>query len=165
MTKIMTDHTRRTLLKAAGASTFAIAVAGCLGSDDNDNDGDDGNDDGNNDAGAVDGFEIDAGTEIEFDGYTQYWEGLEPADIAGEQNPTLVLEEGGEYTMTWINADGVTHDLQIWDDNGDLVDDLATESIGAEGDSDSLEFEATAEMTTYICQYHTGSQVGDIVVE
>ncbi|ELY54589.1 blue (type 1) copper domain-containing protein [Natronococcus amylolyticus DSM 10524] len=157
----MTDHTRRTVLKAAGASTIAIALAGCAGDDDN---GDD-NDDEENGNGADGEFEIEAGTEIVLDGYSSHWEGLEPSEIEGEENPTLVLEEGEEYTMEWINADGVTHDLQIWDEDDELVDDLATDSIDDEGESDSLEFTAEPEMVTYVCEYHETNQIGDLVVE
>ena len=157
----MTDHTRRTVLKAAGASTIAIALAGCAGDDDNGDDGDD-EENGNGDDGE---FEIEAGTEIVLDGYSSHWECLEPSEIEGEENPTLVLEEGEEYTMEWINADGVTHDLQIWDEDDELVDDLATDSIDDEGESDSLEFTAEPEMVTYVCEYHETNQIGDLVVE
>ncbi|WP_293032339.1 twin-arginine translocation signal domain-containing protein [Natronococcus sp.] len=161
----MTDHTRRTVLKAAGASTIAIALAGCAGDDDNGEDGDDeesGDDDGED---AADGYEIEAGTEIVLDGYSSHWEGLEPSEIEGDENPTLVLEEGEEYTIEWINADGVNHDLQIWDEDDELVDDLATDSIDAEDESDSLEFTAEPEMVTYVCEYHETNQIGDLVVE
>ncbi|WP_394739940.1 PKD domain-containing protein [Natronococcus roseus] len=152
----MTDHTRRTVLKAAGASTIAIALAGCAGDDDN----------GDDEENGADGeFEIEAGTEIVLDGYSSHWEGLEPSEIEGEENPTLVLEEGEEYTMEWINADGVAHDLQIWDEDDELVDDLATDSIEDEGESDSLEFTAEPEMVTYVCEYHETNQIGDLVVE
>ena len=57
---------------------------------------------------------------------------INSSEIEGENNPTLLLEEGEDYTIEWINADGVNHDLQIWDESDDLVDDLATDSIDAE---------------------------------
>lgn len=158
--------TRRTVLKVTGASLATAVAAGCLGDDDETaaENGDDADDTGDADTGG-DGIEIEPGTEIVFDGYTQHWAGLEPDAIAGEENPTLILEAGGEYTMEWINADGVTHDLQIWDENEDVVDDLTTDSIGGEGDSDSLEFTAESEMVTYVCSYHINTQIGDLVVE
>lgn len=161
----MTDHTRRTVLKAAGASTIAIALAGCAGDDDNGEDGDDEENGDDNGEDAADGYEIEAGTEIVLDGYSSHWEGLEPGEIEGAENPTLVLEEGEEYTIEWINADGVNHDLQIWDEDDELVDDLATDSIDAEDESDSLEFTAEPEMVTYVCEYHEANQIGDLVVE
>ena len=151
------------MLTVAGASSIAIVTAGCLGSDDeSDNNDDDPDPDDDDD---VDGIEIAAGTEIVFDGYTEHWEGVEPEAIAGEQNPTLLLEEGGDYTMEWINADGATHNLEIWDEGDDIIDDLATASIGDEGERDSIEFTAQSEMVTYVCQYHVATQVGDLVVQ
>ncbi|WP_440765386.1 plastocyanin/azurin family copper-binding protein [Natronorubrum sp. DTA7] len=156
----MTEHTRRTVLKAAGATTIAAVAAGCLG-DDDDGDGDGNGDDNGDD----ETFEIDAGTEIVVDGYNTHWEGVEPSPIDGVENPTLVLEEGEEYTIEWVNADDMAHDLQIWDDGGDVVDELTTDQIDSEGDSASLEFTAAAEMAAYVCSLHSGSQYADLVVE
>lgn len=159
----MIDQTRRTVLKAAGASTIAIAAAGCLGDDGDNGEDENGETEENGDGNGE--FQIEAGAEIVLDGYSSHWEGVEPSEIEGENNPTLLLEEGEDYTIEWINADGVNHDLQIWDESDDLVDDLATDSIDAEGESDSLEFTADPDMTTYVCEYHSSNQVGDLVVE
>lgn len=147
------ETTRRTFLATTGAAV-AVGLAGCTGDDD----GDDGGD------GDVE-IEIDAGTTVELEGYATHWEGVAPGSIDGEENPTLILEEGGEYTFEWVNGDGVVHDLEIHDDGGDVVDDLETEDIDEEGEGDSLTFEASSEMTTYICSFHTAQQVGDLVVE
>ncbi|WP_440769238.1 plastocyanin/azurin family copper-binding protein [Natronorubrum sp. DTA28] len=150
----MTEHTRRTVLKAAGATTIAAVAAGCLGGDD-----DNGDDNGD------DTYEIDPGTDIVVDGYNSHWEGVEPSAIDGVENPTLVLEEGEDYTIEWVNADNMAHDLQIWDDGGDVVDELATDEVAAEGDSASLDFTASSEMAAYVCSLHSGSQYADLVVE
>ena len=163
----MTDYNRRTILHAAGASTLAVAVAGCLGDDDNgDSDSADGNgdDDGDDDGGA-DGFEIDPGTEIVFDGLTQGWVGLEPSAIDGEENPTLVLQEGEEYTMGWTDGDGSQHNIEIWDDGGDVVDDLQTDLTADPDDDQFLEFTASTEMAEYVCEPHATTMIADIVVE
>lgn len=135
------NTTRRTVLKATGASLTVAAFAGCLGSDDDDDDNTGTNDNGDDDGGD-EVFEIDPGTPIVFDGYSSHWEGLEPSSIEGEENPTLQLEDGGEYTMEWINADGATHDLVIEDGSGDTVDDLATHPVGDVDEGASLEFTA-----------------------
>ncbi|WP_436343299.1 PKD domain-containing protein [Natronorubrum sp. FCH18a] len=149
----MTVHTRRTVLKAAGASTIAAVVAGCSGSDDDDGDSDD------------DTFEIDSGTEIVVHGYNSHWEGAAPDDIDDLENPTLVLEEGEQYTIEWVNGDDIAHDLQIWDADDEVVDELATEEVADEGEGATLEFTADAEMVTYVCSFHSGSQRGELVVE
>ncbi|WP_331233992.1 cupredoxin domain-containing protein [Natronorarus salvus] len=152
-------------------SALAVGLAGCAdNSDGPDADGDDGNepeddDAGNDDAGDADGYEIAGGTDIVLDGYSTHWEGVEPGEIEGEENPTLVLEAGEEYTIEWINADDVLHDLQIWDDGGDVVDDLVSDEVDTEGESATLEFEASEGMANYVCNYHQAQQIGDLVVE
>lgn len=145
---------RRRFVAAAGGTVLASSLAGCTD--------DDGDDDGN---GGAAGFEIESGTEIVLDGYLTHWEGVEPSEIDGEENPTLVLEDGGDYEMTWINADGNLHDVQIWDDGDDVVDDLISDEVQEEGAEASISFTASEEMATYVCSYHQTSQVGDLVVE
>lgn len=160
----MQQSNRRRFLGAVGAVALAPAVAGCLGGDedepepDDDTNGDTGGD------GQADGFEVDPGT-ISLEGYASHWEGVAPGSIEGEQNPTLVLEDGAEYTVEWTNADGVVHDLQIWDDGGDVVDDAATDQVSEEGATAEVTFTASPEMVTYVCTFHRAMQVGDIVVQ
>ena len=154
------DTTRRTVVKTTGAAIATALIAGCLGGDD---DGDDGNGDGNGSGNGNDEFAIDSGTDVVLDGYASHWEGVEPSAIDGVENPTLVLEEGGEYTFEWINADGMAHDLQLQDDGGDALE--STDEIDAEGEGATLEFTADADMVTYICTLHPNNQVGDLVVE
>jgi len=148
---------RRTVL-VAGATGLTAGLAGCLGGGGDD----DGNGNGN---GNGDGIEISPDETVELDGFASGWEATAPSSIEGETNPTLVLEEGETYTFEWVNADGATHNLEIRNDGGDVVNDLATDDIGTEGEGDDLEFEASTEMTTYICQFHPTTQVGDLVVE
>jgi plastocyanin len=161
---------RRTFTITLG-SALAVGLAGCADDDgpepddDTADDGEEPADDDGDDAGDADGYEIDAGTEIVLDGYSTHWEGLEPDEIDGEENPTLVLEAGEEYTIEWVNADDVLHDMQIWDDDDGTVDDLVSDEVEEEGESATLEFEASEEMTTYVCSYHQAQQVGDLVVE
>lgn len=154
-----TDHDRRTVLKAAGASITLAFAAGCLGN--GNGNGDDDNGDGNGD----EGFVIEPDTRIMLDGQTAGWEGLEPAAIDGETNPTLVLEEGAEYEIGWTEGDGVDHNIEIWDENDDVVDDLQTEWTSDPGDDQILEFTASEEMASYVCDPHFTTMIGDIRVE
>ncbi len=146
-------HDRRSFVLLAGGALVA-STAGCIGDDDDDNDGND-----------VDGFAIDPGTTIVFDGYIEHWLGQEPSEIADEENPTLILEAGGEYEMEWVNADGSVHNLEIRDADREVVDDLFTEDVGEVGEGDSLSFTASEEMTTYVCKFHETTQIGSLVVE
>ncbi|EMA45741.1 twin-arginine translocation signal domain-containing protein [Halobiforma nitratireducens] len=161
----MTVHedNRRTFLKAAGVTGAAVLAAGCLG-DDNGDDGDDG-DDGNGEDDGPDGYEIDPGTAIELDGQTPGWVGIAPGEIEGEENPTLILQEGEEYEIGWTEGDGSPHNIAIWDDDGDVVDDLATPEVSDPGDDQWLEFTASDEMAEYVCEPHETTMIADIVVE
>ncbi|SDQ91946.1 plastocyanin/azurin family copper-binding protein [Natronobacterium texcoconense] len=154
------DSSRRTFLKAAGATSVAAIAAGCLGDDENG-----GDDDTGDENGGTDGIAIDPGTTIDLDGQTPGWEGIAPGEIDGETNPTLVLQEGETYEIGWSEGDGSQHNIAIWDDGGNVVDDLQTEQVFEPGDDQWLEFEASGEMASYVCEPHETTMIGDIVVE
>lgn len=97
-------------------------------------------------------------TEIELEGAASGWVGVAPDDIEGETNPTLVLQEGEEYTVTWTNADGMPHNFIVEDDAGNAL--VETEII-SEG-SQTVEFTATAEMAEYYCGVHPESMRGGV---
>lgn len=104
--------------------------------------------------------------EIVLSATTAGWEGVEPEVIAGEENPTLVLTEGAEYVLTWKNADGVPHNVELWDEHGEVVDEYETDLLAEEGERQSLEFEATAELAEYVCELHDDwGKRGDLEVE
>ena len=140
---------RRALAATAGA--VSLSVAGCLGDDDDEEPDDD------TDEEAWEGV-----TEIYLEGWTPGWEGVEPEVIEGETNPTLVLSEGETYELTWENMDGDNHNFVLLDDAGDNLEE--TELMGEEGETQSLEFEATSEMVEYHCEPHAGTMVGDVEI-
>lgn len=133
------------------------------GGEDDAGDGEDGGGDGDDgDGGATDDWaEVD---EIVLDGFTAGWEGIEPAPIEGETNPTLVLTEGVEYDLVWENADGQPHNIEIHDGDGEVVGDYSTEIVEAEGERQTLAIEATAEMAEYVCVVHPTTMVGPIEI-
>lgn len=141
----MPNRNRRWFLQATGAALATATLAGCIGDDDD-----------------VDEEEWEDVREIYLLGYQSHWEGVEPDFIEGDENPTLVLQEGEEYTIEWENGDGIDHDLRIEDDGGDTLE--STETVGTSGDTASVTFTATEDMVTYICNYHRTTQVGDIDV-
>lgn len=109
------------------------------------------------------GDAIEPDTEIMLEGTTQAWMGVEPEPIADEENPTLTLQEGESYEITWENGDGAQHNLVIWDDSEETVDDYETDMISEEGETATLEIdEVTDEMAQYVCEPHSGTMVGDI---
>ncbi|WP_433633070.1 plastocyanin/azurin family copper-binding protein [Halomicrococcus sp. NG-SE-24] len=108
------------------------------------------------------GEAIEPGTTIELNGLISGWEGNAPDGISGQTNPTLTLQEGGEYTVTWTNGDGSPHDfaLQDADDNNIKKTDIVSE----EGATVSLTFTASTEMVEYVCTVHPGTMAGTIDV-
>ncbi|WP_246308091.1 cupredoxin domain-containing protein [Halorarum salinum] len=93
-------------------------------------------------------------------GDAQAWEGQAPADIEGEGNPTLTLEAGTAYALVWENLDGIQHGFAIEDRNGE--DLLATDLVGEQGATQTVEFTASEEMAEYHCQVHPDSMRGGI---
>ncbi len=102
-------------------------------------------------------FEIEPGTEVLFSGETVEWVGVAPAVIDGVSNPTLVLEAGEEYTIGWTEGNGSLHNIAIWDENEELVDDLETELTAEPGANQRLTFTASEEMALYVCHPHNGA--------
>lgn len=113
--------------------------------------------------GAVDPSAWEGVEEIYLDGYTEGWEGVAPEPIQGETNPTLVLFEGNQYSLTWENRDGAAHDFTLWDDSQSDVE--STEQMSEEGETLTLEFEATQEMAQYVCTIHPNTMIGDVQIE
>ncbi|WP_394348240.1 cupredoxin domain-containing protein [Natrinema pallidum] len=146
---------RRRMLALTGVAASTAFVAGCGGG----GNGDSGNGDGDG------GVEIDPETRIELDGQTPGWVGIKPDSIADETNPTLILQEGESYEIGWTTGDGNQHNIAIYDENDDVVDDLVTEQVTEPGDDQWLEFEASSAMVTYICEVHPNSMVADIQVK
>lgn len=155
---------RRPLLTGVGTA-FATAVAGCLGGSD---------DDAEEDETVVDEATATEGdtdpdawrdvSEIRLRGYVGGWVGLSPPQIELVENPTLVLVDGQAYDLTWQNADGVHHNVTLWNDDEEVVDGYSTDGTDEEGATETLTFEAAPEMETYVCEYQRAIQFGDIEV-
>ncbi|SDK73406.1 hypothetical protein SAMN04515672_3839 [Natronorubrum texcoconense] len=149
---------RRTVIRLSGAVGIA-ALAGCGGPGDEEDEAQP--EDETEDAGEWEGVD-----EFRFEGRTQAWTGVEPGFLAGEENPTITLIDGNEYDFTWENADGVTHNLEIRDEDDNIVDDYQSEDLSDEGEETTVEgVIASEEMVVYICAYHEATQVGDIEVQ
>lgn len=140
------------MLKLTGVAGSTAFVAGCGGGGGGNGNGN-GNGNGGN-GGGGDGFEIEPGTEIDFSGQTSEWEGLAPSSIEGESNPTLILQEGEDYTIGWSEGDGANHNLEIRDDSGEVIDELTTGDPVAEPEDAFFDFTASSDMAVYRCQPH-----------
>ena len=101
--------------------------------------------------------------EFVFNGVVPAWIGSEPDEIDGVENPTLRLEPGETYSVTWVNGDGEPHNFVILDADDNIIE--RTEIITETGEEQTLEFEATEEMFRYICEVHPGTMSGRIEVD
>ena len=101
-------------------------------------------------------------TEFRFGGSRAFWRGRSPDAIAEVENPTLELEAGKRYRVVWENLDGEAHNWVIEDADGNNI--VRTEIITGEGETQTVEFEATAEMASYYCEVHPTSMRGDVAV-
>lgn len=175
---------RRTVVRAAGLAVSTAALAGCVdessvdGSDESNGEGarpsaegeptDDDSDEESaaDENGAEDDADEDAGpVEIELSAHASHWRGVAPNAIAGEENPTLELRPGATYRLGWTEGDGSVHNIEIRDEDGDVVDGLATEEVSDEEPDDQwLEFEATEEMAAYACAPHENDMSGRVHV-
>ncbi|MDS0477666.1 plastocyanin/azurin family copper-binding protein [Natrinema sp. 1APR25-10V2] len=93
------------------------------------------------------------------------WVGVSPAGIDGLSNPPLRLIEGEEHEVIWTNGDGSTHNFNITagsalDDDAEILE--STESLTEQGESTSLQFTATEEMSEYFCVPHPAQMRGPI---
>ncbi len=98
--------------------------------------------------------------EIRLGGETTGWVGRAPSRIQGTINPTLELEVGTTYRLTWKNIDGAQHNVALLDSNDAVLE--RTEYVTEEGATQTIEFTATEAMDEYVCQAHLSSMRGDI---
>lgn len=129
------------------------------GSGDNDSDE---NSSGNN---SVDPAQWEGVETIRLQSDGTVWRGAEPEMIADQENPTLVLYEGNQYEFIYENGDGGYHNLELWDENGDVVNDYSTEIVRENGAERTLTVEATPEIVKYVCNPHSSSMNGEIRIE
>ncbi|WP_339105342.1 plastocyanin/azurin family copper-binding protein [Haloterrigena salinisoli] len=179
--------TRRAVVRAVGLATASAALAGCIdessvndpnestdgdsqpsdeqGSEPNDTGDEDrsnGDDESADDAGEE---QIPAPPELELRGERDGWRVLAPDGLEGDVNPDLLLEAGRTYRIGWTEGDGLGHNIEIRDTDGNVVDDLSTPVTQDPDGEQWLEFEATEEMAAYVCTPHESTMRGELSVE
>ncbi len=100
--------------------------------------------------------------DVELDGRASGWVGRSPAGVADEVNPTLALEPGRTYRVTWTNVDGAPHNFTVSDADGDRL--VRSDVMDEQGAAQTVEFEATPAMTEYRCEIHPSSMRGQMAV-
>lgn len=99
-------------------------------------------------------------TSIVLGARSDYWLGLTPRVIEGAENPTLRLQPGTRYELTWINLDGAKHRFIVVDSAGnELVSTPVTAEVGA---TRSVTLTAADQMARYRDEFHPKQAHGDV---
>jgi plastocyanin len=185
-----TDRTsRRRVLKIAGAAGATALVAGCTDGNGNGEDpAEEEEDPAEEEENGMDeeeedpaedeeedpaedeeeengnGEAIEPDTQIVLDAQTAGWVGVEPEEIADDENPTITLQDGESYEIGWEEGDGSSHNIELVDDSDEVVDDYETEEDTEGGDDQFIEFDATDEIVEYVCRPHEGTMRGSIEI-
>ena len=114
-------------------------------------------------AGVVIAQSGNQGADFELGGQISGWVGQAPSSIEGNTNPTLSLQAGETYQLTWENLDGVGHNFIIENNEGNEL--VGTEIMNEQGETLTLEFTATTEMAEYYCSPHPSTMRGSIEVQ
>ena len=88
------------------------------------------------------------------------WQGQSPDGIAGETNPTLQLDAGTTYRLTWENLDGLGHNIALLDGEGNVLQ--RTDIMSEQAATQTIEFTASEEMAEYVCEPHITSMRGSL---
>jgi glucose/arabinose dehydrogenase/plastocyanin len=113
-------------------------------------------------AASFGGVSLGQETTIRLVGRVTAWQGAAPAAIEGQDNPTLTLEPGTDYTVEWENADGQPHNFAILDGDGNAV--VSSEVMDEQGATQTVTFTASEEMSEYVCEVHPTSMRGNVDV-
>lgn len=149
----LTDASRRRVLQTIGATGLAAAFAGTASAQETAETETDGEE-------TETAAEMEETTHVILGGESSHWLGLAPKAIHGEENPTLALQAGEQYTVTWINLDGAEHELVVLDGGEEELE--ATDSNEEPGATASVTFEGSEEMAAYHCEYHPDEMQGDV---
>lgn len=156
----MSDHdsdparsTRRTALRLIGATAAATGLTTAATAQDNETE---------NESTGETGGESEEGEQrpIILAGRSEYWYGIAPEEIEGEENPALALAEGTEYELVWVNVDGAEHELIVESENGEELE--ASDDSETAGEAVSMTFEASGDAAEYYCEYHPEAMRGDV---
>lgn len=186
---------RRRFVEAAGTAGV-LALAGCTdsgngGEENGENASDDEGGNGTNETNESDGLGGDENESNESDNETENesnesnetgdeqtqairlgaetagWQGQAPSDIEDETNPTISLQAGTTYDLTWENLDGEEHELIVEDANGNEI--AASDESEQESETVSMTLEVTQEMAgqsgIYYCEHHPEAMRGEFSVE
>ena len=159
------DASRRNVLKALGATGALAAFGGVASAQETTQRGGGGQ------------IQIQ-GTPIFLGAQVEYWYGLYPGqqqdgggggnqstlNLQGQENPTLNLQSGQQYTVVWINMDGQPHNFAVLDGNGNPIENTRSTIIDQQGATQAVTFTANQQMAEYYCEVHPQSMRGQVQI-
>ena len=152
----MSDYqpTRRTALRLIAATAASTGLTTAATAQDNDTENES---DAEGDAESEDGEDQ---RPIILAGRSEYWYGIAPEEIEGEENPALDLAEGQAYELVWINVDGAEHNVIVESEDGEELE--VSDDSETAGEAVSMTFEASEDAAEYYCEYHPDAMRGDV---
>lgn len=90
------------------------------------------------------------------------WRGVAPEQIRDERNPILRLPPSATVELTWENLDGKRHRFVVEDSAGRTLVESAASST--KGETRTVTFQASQEMTTYLDPAYPVQMRGEILV-
>ena len=151
-----TRSTRRTALRLVGATAAATGLTTAVTAQDNETENESSESDEETDTESEESDQ----RPIILSGRAEYWYGIAPEEIEGEENPALDLAAGTEYELVWINADGTEHELIVESEDGEDLE--ASDDSETAGEAVSMTFEASEDAAEYYCEYHPEAMRGDV---
>lgn len=89
------------------------------------------------------------------------WRGIVPKEIRDELNPELKFRPEKTIRLRWKILDSARHKIVIENSLGETLHE--SEPVSGRGETQTLTFESTQEMTIYLCPYHPVQMRGVIL--
>lgn len=89
------------------------------------------------------------------------WRGIAPEEVRSELNPELKFRPGKSIRLQWKNLDSARHKVVIEDSLGNTL--YESEELSHRGETRTMTFGSSQEMTTYRCPYHPVQMRGNVL--
>lgn len=89
------------------------------------------------------------------------WRGIAPKEIRDDLNPELKFRPGKSIRLRLKNLDGARHKIVIENSLEETLHESKT--VSSRGETWTLTFESTQEMTTYLCPYYSVQMRGTVL--
>jgi hypothetical protein len=138
---------RRQMLKLAASGSVATlsSLAGCFNFNTPENPA----------SGAFSHEEYTLGAE------TTGWRGIAPEEVKGELNPELKFRPEKSIRIHWKNLDGARHKFVIENSLEQILEE--SDASSRRGETITMAFKSSQEMTTYVCPYNSVQMTGSIL--